>query len=368
MMKKGWIMGALVLGMALTATACGKKENSTEESTQTVEENRNSETTDENRTQLIQLGEYKGIQVPVMEIEPTEEELGQEIENMLESHGYLVEVEGKTVIEEGDVVNIDYRGLIDGEEFEGGTSREGGFDLTIGSGEFIAGFEEQLIGKELGGFYQLDLAFTENYRNKEVAGKPVIFEVTVNKIQERIIPELTDTFVQENLGLSSVDAYRESVEESLRLQKQENAQAKKEYDVLTGIVELSEFTVSEEEVQTEKEQIVAANEYSAAAYGMDMETYLYYFMNGISMEEFEKQCESTAEMRIKSALVIEAVAEAEQITVSDEGYVEKAEMMMGDYGFTSLEEFEKTYTREAIMENIVYNETVDFLVEQAVEV
>ena len=186
--RKRWQWtAAFILSMALAVGGCGKKEEPVQDKTQTgVEENGGTETGEEagagteGATKLLALGDYKSIQVQAMDTEPTEEEEQREMDTLLEGYAELVEVEGKTVIEEGDVVNLDFRGLIDGEPFEGGTSGEGGYDLTIGSGKFIKGFEEQLVGKELGKSYDLDLAFPENYGNPELNGKPVVFQVTIN--------------------------------------------------------------------------------------------------------------------------------------------------------------------------------------------
>lgn len=375
MKKRQWLL-AFMLILALALAGCGKKEETTGEgepetenaggTTEAGEEA--AEASVPQKTRLIRLGEYKGVQVPTMDTEPSEKEIEREIQAVLEGYGQLAEVEGRNVVEEGDVVNIDYRGLLEGEAFAGGTSGEGGYDLTIGSGTFIPGFEEQLIGKELGGSYDLNLTFPEDYKNNaELAGKAVVFEVKVNKIQELIVPELTDEFVKENLEYDTVEAYRESVEEAIRASKQEEALAKKDYDVLTAIIENCEFQVSQAEIQAEKEEMIAANESAAASYGIDMETYLSFFLGGMSREDFERQCEETSELRIKSALIVEAVTKEEGISVTEEEYAREAQALMGDYGFTDLTEFENTYTREAIEENIVYNKTVDFLVEQAVE-
>ncbi len=371
--KKWKWMAALTMILVLALGGCKDKEEPAGEDSQTEAGETGTDNGEEETahageaTKLLELGDYKAIQVPAMETEPTEEEVQQELDAILDEYSNLVEVEGKTVIEEGDVVNIDFRGLVDGEAFQGGTSGEGGFDLTIGSGQFIDGFEDQLIGKELGNSYDLNLVFPENY-NPELAGKPVVFEVTVNKIQEKILPELTDAFVQENLEYDSVEALKSGIQEEIRSQKEAVAQDKKYYDVITAVIEASSFAVSQAEIEEETNMIISSNESAAAAYGIDLETYLLYFMNGISVEEFEEQCRTTAEVRIKAALVVDAVSQAEAIGLSDAEYTQEAEALMGQYGFTSLEEFEAAYTRDAILENLVYDKTVDFLVEQAEEV
>lgn len=363
-MKRKGIAAVLVLSMMLAFAGCSKKE--TNEAAASTEGK--GTVVETGTTELLKLGNYKGVEVEASDVEVTEDEVQDQVEYDLESNAYLQEIEGKTVIEEGDIVNIDYRGLIDGEEFEGGTSGEGGYDLEIGSGLFIEGFEDQLIGKELGGSYDLDLQFPEDYGKEELNGKPVIFEVTVNKIQERLVPELTDEFVQEKMGYDSVDAYREGVRQELESAKLDEAQSLKEYNVLSAVIGNSEFELAADEVEALKSSMVETYESYASVYGMDMDTFLAIFMGGTTMEDFEAECERTAEFRIKSNLIIDAVAEEEGITVSDEEYTQEAEKIMGDYGFDTLEDFEGQYTKEAIMENVRYNKTLNFLVGQAVEI
>ncbi len=249
----------------------------------------------------------------------------------------------------------------------GKLSREGGHDLEIGSGSFIPGFEDQLIGKELGGSYELNLQFPETYGNSELAGKPVIFEVTVNKIQEQIIPELTEEFAKEQMGYESVEDCKNSLKEELEAMKLEDAQMQKEYDVLEAIINGSEFETDEEEIEARTQEMMDTYEYYAAANNMGLADFLMFAMNGMSVEAFEAECRRTSEFSIKSELVIHAVEEAEGFTLSDEEYKQKAEAMLDEYGYKSLEEFEAAYTREEIRESILRNQVVDFLVEQAVE-
>lgn len=371
-MKKGaWILLVLMSAM-LVFTGCSKKGDTqdnavSEEGAGNASQSNAASGTQTGNTKLLQLGNYKGVEVPAMDLEVTEEELQEEIDKVLLDNAYFQEIEGKTVIEKGDFVNIDFRGLIDGEAFQGGTSQEGGYDLEIGSGSFIDGFEDQLIGKELGGFYELDLQFPETYHNPEVAGKPVVFEVTVNKIQEQIIPELTEEFAKEKMGYESVEDCKNSLQEELEAMKLEDAQMQKEYDVLEAIINDSEFETDEDEIEARTQEMMDTYEYYAAANNVDLATFLMLAMNGMSVEAFEAECRRTSEFSIKSELVIHAVEEAEGFTLSDEEYTKEAKAMLNEYGYKSLEEFEAAYTKEEIRESILRNQVVDFLVEQAVE-
>lgn len=368
-------VAAILLGTALLFTGCGKKTEPEAAGTGDGSGSAAAETGSPSQTgsqaeatKLLKLGEYKGVEVPPMDLEVTEEDLQKEIDSVILSHAYYQEIEGKTVIEKGDVVNIDFRGLLDGEAFEGGTSGEGGYDLEIGSGSFIDGFEDQLIGKELGGFYSLDLKFPDPYlSNPSLAGKPVVFEVTVNKIQERIIPELTDEFARAELGYDTVEAFQTATREELEAIKRDEAQTQREYDVLKAAIDNSEFEVSEAEIEAQKDNMMATYEYYASANGMDLATFVLYFMGGMSVEDFEAECLRTAEFNVKSTLVIKAVMDAEGFSLTDEEYKKQAEEIMGGYGYDSLEAFEADYTKEGIMENILHNQVVDFLVEECME-
>lgn len=373
MRKRAWILIGL-MSVMLVFAGCSKKGDTQDNAAQGSEGGSQSNAgmesgsgTQTGTTKLIKLGEYKGVEVPAMDLEVTEEELQNEIDKVLLDYAYFQDIEGKTVVEEGDYVNIDFRGLLDGEAFQGGTSAEGGYDLEIGSGAFIPGFEDQLIGKELGGFYELDLQFPETYGNAELAGKPVIFEVTINKIEEHIIPELTEEFAKEGMGYKSVEDCKNSLREELEAMKLEDAKMQKEYDVLEAVINNSEFETAQDEIEAQAQEMIATYEYYASASGVDLATFLLFAMGGMSVEDFQEQCRRTSEFSIKSALVISAVEEAEGFTLSDEEYTQKAEAMLDEYGYKSLEEFETAYTREAIQENIMRNQVVDFLMEQAVE-
>lgn len=364
--KRAWILTALVSAV-LAFTGCSKKGGTQDNAAQGTENASQSSAAQTGSTKLLKLGEYKGVEVPAMDLEVTEEELQKEIDKVLLDYAYFQEIEGKTVIEKGDFVNIDFRGLMDGEAFQGGTSAEGGYDLEIGSGTFIPGFEDQLIGKELGGFYKLDLQFPETYGNAELAGKPVVFEVTVNKIEEQVIPELTEEFAREKMEYESVEDCVNSLREELGAMKLEEAQTQREYDVLEAVINNSEFAMAEDEIEAQAQSMMETYEYYASASGMDLEAFLMYAMGGMSVADFEAECRRTSEFGIKSGLVIEAVREAEGITLSDEEYTQKAEDMLEGYGYKSLEELEAAYTKETIQENILRNQVVDFLVGQAVE-
>lgn len=185
-MKKRWILVLALAGVLTLAAACGgKKEVEDNEAPKEVETE-----VAEYKSKVVKLGNYKGVKAEAVSTEVTEEELQAEIDALLAFYPATKPVEGKTVIEDGDTVNIDFVGRLDGEAFEGGSSQNQGYDLTIGSGSFIAGFEEGLIGKEIGNTYDLPLTFPDPYKpNPDLSGKDVVFEVTVHEIIEYVDAE-----------------------------------------------------------------------------------------------------------------------------------------------------------------------------------
>lgn len=348
----------------MTAACGGKEEAETNEAPVETETQ-----TQESKSKVVKLGNYKGVKAEAVSTEVTEEELQAEIDALLNFYPATKPVEGKTVIEEGDTVNIDFVGRMDGEPFEGGSSQDQGYDLTIGSGSFIAGFEEGLIGKEIGNTYDLNLTFPDPYKvNPEMSGKEVVFEVTVHEIVEYVDAEWTDEFVAKYTEYDSIEAYREGTKALLETEKVQNQPSEWENRVIQAVAADTEFEFDQEEIELIKTNIVQEYEMYASLYGVEMAEFLKYYMNGISEEEFYQQAAERAENQLKSQLVIEAIREAEQITVTEEEYQEGLKDLAEQYGAESPEAFEEQYGRETVEDGLIFDKTVDFVVEQAVEI
>ncbi len=364
-MKKRWILALAIAGaLAMTAACGGKEEAETNEAPVETETQ-----TQESKSKVVKLGNYKGVKAEAVSTEVTEEELQAEIDALLNFYPATKPVEGKTVIEEGDTVNIDFVGRMDGEPFEGGSSQDQGYDLTIGSGSFIAGFEEGLIGKEIGNTYDLNLTFPDPYKvNPEMSGKEVVFEVTVHEIVEYVDAEWTDEFVAKYTEYDSIEAYREGTKALLETEKVQNQPSEWENRVIQAVAADTEFEFDQEEIELIKTNIVQEYEMYASLYGVEMAEFLKYYMNGISEEEFYQQAAERAENQLKSQLVIEAIREAEQITVTEEEYQEGLKDLAEQYGAESPEAFEEQYGRETVEDGLNFDKTVDFVVEQAVEI
>lgn len=367
-MKKRWIFVLALVGVLTMTAACGGKETA-EDSAQSTENTKTEEDTgmDFPNSSVTKLGNYKGVEIETISTEVTDKELQEQIDSLLAAHPDT-KILDKTVVESGDLVNIDYTGYLNEEAFEGGSSNGQGYNLLIGSGSFIPGFEDGLIGKEVGSTCELPLTFPEEYKNNpDLAGQDVVFEVTVNAIVENVDAEWNDEFVQTYTEYDSVEAYMEGTLSSLQASKEENASAEKEYRVVEAIIETSEFDCSEEELESLKDSSRQQYEMYAAYSGLELEDFVASYM-GVSLEEFELQLTSLAEFQMRSKLVIDAVAKAEGIVLTEEEYQEGLSSLAGEYAAESPETFEEQYGRSVIEENLVYDKTLDFLVENAVEI
>lgn len=364
-MKKRWILVLALAGVLALTAGCGEKEKV--ETKDTSEET--SEETGEYKSKVVKLGNYKGVKAEAVSTEVTEEEIQAEIDALLAFYPDSRPIEGKTVVENGDIVHIDFVGKLDGEPFEGGSSQEEGYDLTIGSHSFIDGFEEGLIGKEIGNTYDLNLTFPDPYKNNpDLAGKDVVFEVTVHGIIEYVDAEWTDEFVQKYTEYDSIDAYMEGTRTTLEEEKVRNQPSEWEYRVIQAVIEDSEFDCDEEELESLAENIAQEYEMYASMYGMEMADFLQYYMNGISEEEFRQQARERAEFQLKNQLVVDAISVAENISLTEEEYQEGLKNLAEQYGAESPEAFEEQYGRETVEDGIIYDKTIDFVVEQAVEI
>lgn len=363
-MKKRWILVlAFAVILTLTAGCGGKKEVETEDAQEETAAGEGY------KSKVVKLGNYKGVKAEAVSTEVTEEEIQAEIDALLAFYPDSRPIEGKTVVEDGDIVHIDFVGKLDGEPFEGGSSQEEGYDLTIGSHSFIDGFEEGLIGKEIGNTYDLNLTFPEPYeRNPDLAGKDVVFEVTVHDIIKYVDAEWTDEFVQKHTEYDSIDTYIEGTRTTLEEDKVRNQPSEWEYRVIQAVIEDSEFDCDEEELESLTENIVQEYEMYASMYGMEMADFLQYYMNGISEEEFRQQARERAEFQLKNQLVVDAISAAENISLTDEEYQEGLKNLAEQYGAESPEAFEEQYGRETVEDGIIYDKTIDFVVEQAVEI
>ena len=358
-------MGALMTG-------CGNADTDTAETTQ--ESMAESETGTEAGTEdygpeaylsginvadYVTLGEYKGIEVSVDAPVVTDEYLDSYIDYVLQSNMVTTEITDRPV-EEGDIVNIDYEGKIDGVAFDGGTAQ--GYDLTIGPGTFIDGFEDGLIGAETGETVDVNVTFPENYQGEEVAGKDAVFTVTVNSISVETLPELTDEFVQGlDVGVNTVEEYRQYAYDLLMEEEQATHDSNAEIAVLEAVMAGSQIQDPPEDMTNRYyNRIIDNMTYYASLYGYDLETFLS--MQGTS----EDAIRESAAQAGQEIIVMQAIADAEGLSVTDEELDAEIETNAGSLGYDDVEEYRASLDVEGYREYMMSEKVLNFLLENAV--
>ena len=260
------------------------------------------------------LGQYKGIKVDKVDAEVTEEEITAEIDREREKNSRTVDVTDRA-IREGDIATIDFEGFVDGEAFEGGKGSD--YPLTIGSHTFIPGFEEELIGAEAGQEKEVNVTFPEDYQAAELAGKPAVFKCLVKRLQEKQLPELDDDFVGEVSEESdTVEEYRTEIRNKLADRKTTEAKNAKEEAVIDAIIANAQMEIPEPMIETQQRQMVQEYAQRMQSQGISMEQYMQF--TGMTREMLLEQVKPQVLKRIQSRLVLEAVAEAENIEVTEE--------------------------------------------------
>ena len=313
------------------------------------------------------LGKYKGVEVTVEKLEVTTEDIEQRIQEVLASDPIKTEITDRPV-QEGDTVNIDYEGLLDGEAFEGGTDQ--GHELVIGSNSFIEGFEEGLIGANAGDKLALDLTFPEEYSNSsELAGKAVVFNVTVNSIIESVTPELTEEYVKENTDSDTIEAYKESIRKELEEANRQEMDTEKENKIFTAVFEGSTFT-SVPDTLINYYTAYYTNylnyqlEQYAAMYGVDTQTYMDNI--GYTQEKMDSDITTQAEAFSKNDLMIQAIVQAEKLEVTDEDYDNTVANYLENSGIESEEELLQNVTEKDIRYSALMQKAYNFIIDNAI--
>ena len=333
----------------------------------------------------VKLGKYKGVKVDKIDVSVTEEEIDAEINKEREANSRTITVEDRPV-KDGDETVIDFEGFVDGVAFEGGKGEN--YPLTIGSGTFIPGFEEKLIGAQIGQEVEVDVTFPEDYHAQELKGKAAIFKCTVKEIKEKELPALDDEFASEVSEFDTLSEYREDVKKKLEEKKEKDAKNEKEDAVIGAIIEDSVMEIPDAMIETQQRQMLDEFAQRIQMQGLSMEQYMQY--TGTTREQMEKQMEEQymqftglnpqamleqvkpqALKRIQSRLVLEAVVAAENITASDEDYQKETERMAEVYQMEidkvkeMLEENESA--KKQLMQDLAITKAVEFVTENAKE-
>ena len=311
------------------------------------------------------LGQYKGIKVDKVDAEVTEEEITAEIDREREKNSRTVDVTDRA-IREGDIATIDFEGFVDGEAFEGGKGSD--YPLTIGSHTFIPGFEEELIGAEAGQEKEVNVTFPEDYQAAELAGNPAVFKSVVKRLQEKQLPELDDDFVGEVSEESdTVEEYRTEIRNKLADRKTAEAKNAREEAVIDAIIANAQMEIPEPMIETQQRQMVQEYAQRMQSQGISMEQYMQF--TGMTREMLLEQVKPQVLKRIQSRLVLEAVAEAENIEVTEEEVNEELKKMGEAYQMEidKVEEFLGENGRTQVKEDIRVRKAAELVVENAVE-
>ena len=310
----------------------------------------------------VTLGQYKGVEVEKADASVSAEDVEAELKKVQEQNARLLTVEDRGV-EDGDQTVIDFEGFVDGKGFEGGKAED--YPLTIGSHSFIDTFEEQLIGKKIGEECEVNVTFPTEYHAADLAGKPATFKVTVKEIKVKELPELNDEFASEVSEFDTLDEYKKDVEKKLVEKKEIEANSKNEDAVVAKVVENATMEIPDKMIDAQAENMVQDMARRMQSQGLSLDMYLKY--TGMTVEQMKEQARPDAEKRIRTRLVLEAVAQAENIQISDEKVDEEVAKMAEAYKM-EVEKL-KSYMSESdvkqMKEDLAVQQAVDLLVAEA---
>ena len=368
----------LIMCMAVSAAACGKSSDTEKTTTETTDtkdsEDSEKDSTDtdtketdssgENRlvsvkdvSKYVTIGEYKGLELTRTSQPVTDDDVQAEINYNLEDNG--TEVKDGTV-ENGDTVTINFTGTIDGKEFDGGSAED--YELVVGDGEMIDGFEDGIVGMKSGETKELDLTFPDDYYEESVAGKAVVFKVTLQKFTRPA--ELTDEWVAENTEYKTVDEYRAAVKTQLEDTAVQTADYELYSDAWNEVQAASEIKdYPKEDVDSAKKSYQELNEKYVKDAGMEMADFLK--SQGMSEEDYESECQQYAESKVEQNLIVQGIMDAEGLSIDDEETQKLKDDLIEEYGFASIDEMIETYGEQEVNESLALLRVERFIVDNA---
>lgn len=310
----------------------------------------------------VTLGEYKGVEVEGAKADVTDEDIQNELKKVQEQNSRLVAVEDRPVAD-GDQTVIDFEGFVDGTPFEGGKAED--YTLVIGSHSFIDTFEDQLVGKNAGEEVEVNVTFPEEYHAKELAGKPAVFKVKIKEIKSKELPELNDEFASEVSEFETLDAYKADLQKKLTETKEKQASAENENKVVQKVVDNATMDIPAPMVDQQVTNMI--NDYARRmqSQGLSLDQYLQF--TGTTLDQLKEQMQPQAESRIRARLVLEAVAKAENIEVSEETVEAELKKMAETYKM-EVEQVKNIMGEDGLKqmkEDMAVQEAADFLVAQA---
>ena len=312
----------------------------------------------------VVLGEYKGLEIPKFEAEVTDEDVEKELQSEQKKNSRKIDVTDRPV-EDGDAVILDYAGTIDGVAFDGGTAVDA--PLKIGSGTFIPGFEEQLVGVSVGEDKDVVVTFPEDYNAKDLAGKEAVFACKIKKIQKEELPELDDEFAQDVSEFDTLDEYKEDLRKNLLTRKQEQAKTARENAVVEKLVAATEIDVPEAMKNYEAEKMFEEYAQQLQSQGIPVDMYLQY--QGLDADKFKETLIPQADQRIRTRLVLEAVVDAEKIEISEEEFDAEISRLAEQYKMEKdqLTKIIGDFEKKQMEKDLAVQKAITLLVENATE-
>ncbi|ANS75526.1 trigger factor [Paenibacillus yonginensis] len=313
----------------------------------------------------VKLGEYKGIEAPAATAEVTEEELNAELERLQQRHAELIVIDEEPA-QNGDTVVIDFDGSVNGVPFEGGKAER--YSLELGSGSFIPGFEEQVVGMATGDFKDVVVTFPETYHAEELAGKEAVFKVKLHEIKRKQLPALDDEFAKDVSEFDTLEEYKEDLKKELASRKQQESESARESSIVEKVAENAEVEIPRPMVLGEVQNMVRDFDNRLRTQGMNLDMFLSF--SGQTLSDLQEQMEGDAEKRVRNNLVLEQIAKEENITVSDED-IEQELANMADMYKRSKDEIKNILAANgslgSLREEVQLRKTIEFLVANSKE-
>ena len=328
------------------------------------------EVSDDNSTTLefevdvvpeFDLPEYKGVEIEKIVKEASDEDINSEIDKLRERQARILEVEGP--VESGYIANIDFDGYLDGELFDGGSAQ--GYSIVVGEGGFIPGFEDQMVGKPVGEEFDVNVTFPEDYPSEELAGKPVVFKVTVNKLEKKELPELNDDFVKDTTEFESVEELRNDIKTKLDIDLAKLANDEMRTKLVEKLVEKLDIEIPEAMVEDRLDNMLSEMDMQLSYQGWSIEKFCEF--SGQTVEEIRESRRKEALEEVKKSLLISKIMEAENIQASDEDVEADMQQFASAYGL-DIEAIKKNIGKnelEGIRNKLSINKTLDFLMDSA---
>ena len=303
---------------------------------------------------------YKGIEVFKEPVVVSQGDIDQEIERVRERNSRVIHVEDRAAAN-GDIVTIDFDGYLDGKQFDGGKAEN--YELTLGAGQFIPGFEDQVVGHTIGEEFDISVTFPEDYHAEELKGKPVVFKIKLHEIKMKELPEVDDEFVKDVSEFDTLEEYRKDIEQKLLSQREKVADADVENQLVEAVIEKVQADIPDEMVENEVDEIINSFAYRLQSQGLKLETYLKY--TGQTTDDLRTQYKPQAERQVKVRLGLEKIAELENLKPTEEETEAEYQKLADSYGMP-LESVKNLVTVEGINGDIQNQKAIDFIRENAV--